>query len=603
MTHKPILGAVFVLTALLLPVGCRAGKGPERYFTIEVVDEQTKRGVPLVELRTVNEVRYYTDSAGLVAFYEPGLMDRDVFFYVTSHGYAFPKDGFGMRGKRLRTRPGGTGQIRIKRTNIAERLYRITGQGIYRDTVLVGRQPPTRKPVLNGRVLGQDSVMALPYRGKIHWFWGDTSRESYPLGQFAMSGATSQLPAQGGLDPSVGVDLAYFVDDEGFSRKMAPLPEHGMVWLDGFLTLPDDSGRERLVAHYGLMKSLGERLEHGLMVLSDEKEVFERLLRLADDVRLHPQGQAFRVTTGGQAYWYFAQPYPFVRVTADWKAWRDPAAYEAFTCLAPGSDYEKDAPSLDRGPHGRLVWGWKRNTAVLDAKQQAELVASGKMKAGEAWIGLRDAGTGKALVAHRASVHWNAFRRRWIMILCEFWGTSALGEIWYAEADKPEGPWRRARKIVTHEKYSFYNPAHHPFFDQEGGRIIYFEGTYTKAFSGAAVATPRYDYNQIMYRLDLADRRLALPTPGPRGEESAERLFQIPSPLAGEGRVRGISGLIHGLSPSPHPSPIKGEGVLSGRVRVFQMGSAAGARSTGSGRVSDPPRTFCRTVCRQQEMR
>ena len=528
MRHRAILCGVLLWTALLPPAVCRAGQGPERYFAIEVVDEETGRGVPLVELRTVNEVCYYTDSAGVVAFYEPGLMDREVFFHVRSHGYEFPKDGFGFRGKRLRTTPGGTARIAVKRKNIAERLYRITGQGIYRDTVLVGRRPPTREPVLNGRVLGQDSVMALPYRGKIYWFWGDTSRESYPLGHFAVSGATSELPGKGGLDPSVGVDLVYFVDDEGFSRKMAPLPEHGMVWLDGFLTLPDDSGRERLVAHYALMKSLGERLEHGLMVFSDEKAVFERLVRLDDKVRLHPQGQAFRVTTGGQAYWYFAQPYPFVRVKADWAAWRDPAAYEAFTCLASGGDYQADSPPLDRGPDGRLVWGWKRNTAALDVKQHQELVSGGKIRADEAWINLRDADGGKAVHAHRASVHWNPFRRRWIMILCEFWGTSALGEIWYSEADAPEGPWRLARKIVTHEKYSFYNPAQHPFFDQEGGRIVYFEGTYTKAFSGADVATPRYDYNQIMYRLDLSDPRLALPMSGPRGEASAERLFHMP---------------------------------------------------------------------------
>jgi hypothetical protein len=48
----------------------------------------------------------------------------------------------------------------------------------------------------------------------------------------------------------------------------------------------------------------------------------------------------------------------------------------------------------------------------------------------------------------------------------------------------------------------------HPFFDQEGGRIIYFEGTYASTFSGNTNPTPRYDYNQIMYRLDLADPRL-----------------------------------------------------------------------------------------------
>ena len=39
-------------------------------------------------------------------------------------------------------------------------------------------------------------------------------------------------------------------------------------------------------------------------------------------------------------------------------------------------------------------------------------------------------------------------------------------------------------------------------------RLVYFEGTYVTTFSGNPVATPRYDYNQIMYRLDLADPRL-----------------------------------------------------------------------------------------------
>ena len=98
------------------------------------------------------------------------------------------------------------------------------------------------------------------------------------------------------------------------------------------------------------------------------------------------------------------------------------------------------------------------------------------------------------------------------MIAVESFGsTSFLGEVWYAEADTPLGPWVYARKIVTHDKYSFYNPKQHPMFDKDGGRIIFFEGTYATTFSGNPDPTPRYDYNQIMYQLDLSDRRLALP--------------------------------------------------------------------------------------------
>ena len=133
------------------------------------------------------------------------------------------------------------------------------------------------------------------------------------------------------------------------------------------------------------------------------------------------------------------------------------------------------------------------------------------MKPEQAWLDLRDIETNQPVYAQGGSVHWNAFRKRWIVIVGQVEGTSNLGEIWYAEADAPEGPWRWARKIVTHEKYSFYNPAHHEFFDQKNGQIIYFEGTYTQSFSGAAFATPWYNYNQIMYRLDLSDPRLHPP--------------------------------------------------------------------------------------------
>lgn len=144
--------AIFVGTVFFS--GCRNAANPTEYFKIKVIDAQTGRGVPLVELKTVNDIRYYTDSNGVIAFYEPGLMNRDVFFHIQSHGYEVPADGFGYRGATLRTKPGANTTIQLTRNNIAERLYRVTGQGIYRDTMLTGGQSPLSKPVLNGRVLG-----------------------------------------------------------------------------------------------------------------------------------------------------------------------------------------------------------------------------------------------------------------------------------------------------------------------------------------------------------------------------------------------------------------------------------------------------------------
>src|SRR5947208_3554801 len=99
----------FSLVLLLLSgpwLSTATGAEPREYFGIQVVDDLTGRGVPLVELETVNALRFVTDSAGRVAFLEPGLMGHDVFFTVKSHGYEFPQDGFGFHGQKLRTDPG-----------------------------------------------------------------------------------------------------------------------------------------------------------------------------------------------------------------------------------------------------------------------------------------------------------------------------------------------------------------------------------------------------------------------------------------------------------------------------------------------------------------
>ena len=105
-------------------------------FAIRVLDEQSGRGVPLVELKTVTNQRFITDSAGVAAIREPELFGQTVFFHVSSHGYEYPKDGFGFRGQQIKVEPGRETTLKIKRLNIAERLYRVTGAGIYADSVL-----------------------------------------------------------------------------------------------------------------------------------------------------------------------------------------------------------------------------------------------------------------------------------------------------------------------------------------------------------------------------------------------------------------------------------------------------------------------------------
>lgn len=483
------------------------------YFVVKVVDDQTGRGVPLVELRSPSNVAYWTDSNGVAAINEPGWAGREVFFTVFSHGYEFPADGFGFHGKALKVTPGGEAKLSIHRRNIAERLYRVTGDGIYRDSVLAGLPVPTTQPTLNGEVTGQDSVQTAVYNGKIHWFYGDTNRLRYPLGHFGMAGAVSDLPAKGGLDPAVGVNLHYFTGPDGFSRPMTE-PAPGLLqWLDGFTVLPDENGCERLLAVNQKLKSLTQPIDRKLVQYDDEADLFRPVRLIEKTEPLYPRGHPFRVSRDGVDYVYFNDPLPCIRVKADLASFKDPAAYEAYTCLPAGGRFDGEKTPLERDENGHLKWGWKRDADVLTLEREEKLVKAGEIKEAEARDRLKDVDSDHVVKLHAGSIYYNDYRKKWIAIISEVGGqTSMLGETWYSEAEQPEGPWRYAKHIVTHDRYSFYNPKQHPFFDQERGRIIYFEGTYTYTFSRQGEPTPRYDYNQIMYRLDLADPRLKLPS-------------------------------------------------------------------------------------------
>ena len=498
------------LLAFILAAATAFSETP--YFTIKVVDAQTGRGVPLVELETVGHVRFVTDNAGLVALNEPSLMDRSVFFHVRSHGHEFPKDGFGFAGTTLTPRAGGRAELKIKRLNIAERLYRITGEGLYRDTILAGEMAPLREPLLNAQVVGQDSTQAAVYRGKIYWLWGDTSRASYPLGNFATSGAASDLPTQGGLAAAIGVDLRYFADEQGFARAMWPRPEHGVIWTDGLVAVKDRAGVERLVAHYEHREGLAKLLDHGIGAFDDEASTFKKVAELpADDAWRCVRGHPTRITESGGDYFYSGTRdtmFPCVRVAAAFEKVIDPAACEAWTCLPEGARFDGKKTRIERDAAGRALYAWRHNAEPLTAKQERDIIDAGTIREDDARFQPRDVTTGKAVQFHAGSVRWNEYRKKWIAIATEHGGTSLLGEVWFSEADSPLGPWHRARKIVTHDRYSFYNAVQHDFLDEDGGRFIYFEGTYTHDFSGNPDATPRYEYNQIMYRLDLADERL-----------------------------------------------------------------------------------------------
>jgi hypothetical protein len=535
-----------ILSALLLGLQlCALGQAeppPSALFAIRVVDAETGRGVPMVELETVNHLRFYTDSSGTVAFREPGLMDRQIFFHVRSHGYEYPKDSFGYSGVRLKTTPGTEAVLKLKRLNIAERLYRVTGAGIYRDSRLLGRSASIERPLLNGAVFGSDSVVTAIYRGSLHWFWGDTDRPSYPLGNFHVPFATSLLPGQGGLDPGLGVNLTYAVGKNGFAKEAARMPGKGPTWIDGLVVLPNKNHRPRLLAQYVKIKSPLTVYERGVVQFDDERQQFGHRATFSKAMPLYPHGHPFlHGAADGQEYVYFAGGMPLVRVRASLVSYLDPSQYETYTFLLAGSGSD-----VQRNPDGSLKFEWRKDQPKLDLKQVNKLIAEKRINTGESPIHLIDIETGKPVLTQHGSVYWNDHRQRWVMVISQSFGSSMLGEIWFAEASRPEGPWVYARKIVTHDDYSFYNPKQHPYFVKDGGRTLFFEATYTSTFSGNKHPTPLYDYNQIMYRLELDDPRLNLPVPvyerpGDAGStwstmrygNAAPRFFALPKPAEG----------------------------------------------------------------------
>lgn len=475
-----------------------SGYVPEKNerFWVTVLDGRTGNPLPLAELRNGNNV-WVTDSAGGIALHDLSLLGQTADFSLRSHGYE------AQEGLRMTIRAGESTVLRLIPRNFAERLYRVTGGGIYADSTLLGLSTPTKSPLLAGLVLGQDSVQTTVYKGQIFWIWGDTNRPSYPLGNFRASGARSDLPSAGGLDPAIGVDLRYFVGADGFAKEMAPdrtVPGKGVTWLGGLLALSEE-GKESLYATYGKYENL-KPVEEGMLKYDDAQEVFVKLRAFGSSDLVRPSGHPFFAVHDTRRYVYYQNQ---VRIPAQGAALADPSVYESFTA-------RKSDGSIDRTQEGAIRYEWRRGvTRITEDDVKAGLLRAEEALLNKGW----DAATGEPLSFHENSdVEWNEFRGRYAGIFLQNFGkTSLVGEIYYAEGDTPMGPFVYGRKVVSHDVYNCYNPRHHPFFDQEGGRRIFFECSFTSIFTNLKELTPRYDYNQMMYRLKLDDPALALPVP------------------------------------------------------------------------------------------
>lgn len=439
-----------LLLGLLLGLDARAA-APCR---LEIVERGTDWPVPGVELRTVHGVRLVSDNAGLIAFDLPELLGRETWAEVHGHGYGVKKDGFGYAGVRFVPRAGATVRLEVERTQVARRLGRLTGAGLFAESQKLGEELDWPE----SGVLGCDSVVNARFGGKQYWFWGDTNLARYPLGIFNVSAATTegfQPPAR----PPLKIRFDYFRRPDGAPCGVAEVPGDGPTWVWGAATLPDAAGREHLVAAAVKVRGNMEAYRWDLVEWDAAATRFRPLRTLwqksaaAPKPAMVPDGHALRWTDGqGKAWLLFCNPFPTLRCPATYEAWQDPATWEPLT------------------PDRQI--------------RTAE---------------------GQPVEAHGGDLAWHPWSQRWLLLFTQKGGrTSYLGEIWLASAPSPTGPWTEARPVATHDRYSFYNPVLHAEAFRADSPLVHFEGTYVTTFSGNPTPTPRWDYNQVLYQVDLA---------------------------------------------------------------------------------------------------
>ncbi len=447
---------VLAFVSLFLPAVLEADTPA---FHIQVVDQESQWPVPLVKLTTTGNQTFITDNDGLVTIDSPELLGQEVWFTVKSDGYAAEIDGFKNRGFRVTVTPGKSHTFSVNRTSIAKRLGRLTGSGLFAEAQKSGRHLSWKESGLTGC----DSIQSAYHRDQKFWIWGDTNLPHYPLGIFNAIGATTTAKPLSSLEPPLKIPYSYFRDRDQRPRGLAPFAGSGPTWLSGLVSLPDQSGTPHLVATFVKIRNFLDVYRLGLCRWDEAKQSFVPLKTLwehspeSPDQPLAPEGHAvIYPDQNGKKWLYFGDPFPHLRMPATFEAWQDSSAWEILT-------------------------------------PQKQLTGP----------------TGKKIIPHRGSIAWNDYRQKWLSIFTQKEGQpSPLGEIWLAEADLPTGPWKNPVKVLSHQSYTFYNPLIHADLTSPKSPVLLFEGTYTSLFSKSEEKTPRYDYNQILYRIDLDDPKL-----------------------------------------------------------------------------------------------
>src|SRR5437867_1439380 len=154
----------------------------------------------------------------------------------------------------------------------------------------------------------------------------------------------------------------------------------GLKWIEGLMTLRGQRGREQLLARVAAGAGLDKTRAWHLAMFNEEKHVFESVVRW-DIHDTHDSAHPFRARVGTNDYFYL---YPNYRVAADLRSLTNLAAYESFTCLAPGAGYEGGVSKVNRSSDGQLRYEWRAGADRLTGSRLRELIKAGLLRSEEA---------------------------------------------------------------------------------------------------------------------------------------------------------------------------------------------------------------------------
>ena len=197
---------------------------PPEYFGVRVVDSSSGRGIPAARVSVLHWLDQWSDSLGYVAFQEPALATPTQLFVTVE------SDNYDKLAVSLNASLGRSLSLQLRRQLPAERLYRVTGPGIFRDAVLLGAKlPPAAAAVaasdsdLSHGIAGQDAMISAQFRDKIVLSFGDTRSASDGAGQTMTSNALAPTQAFSRERILDGLPLSYSLSPSGETRPSLPL--------------------------------------------------------------------------------------------------------------------------------------------------------------------------------------------------------------------------------------------------------------------------------------------------------------------------------------------------------------------------------------------